>query len=56
LVEGAFVGFAREEGEVFGAGGVLEFFDVGVVDAETFGDEVSVWFICKVRERGYEPN
>jgi hypothetical protein len=31
LVRGAFVGFAREEGEVFASRGVLEFFDVGIV-------------------------
>jgi hypothetical protein len=42
LVVGAFVGFAREVGEVFGARGVLEFFDVGVVDAETWGWSQSV--------------
>ena len=29
------MGFARQEGEVFGAGSVLEFLDVGVVDAKT---------------------
>lgn len=29
------MGLARQEGEVLGAGSVLEFFDVGIVNSET---------------------
>jgi hypothetical protein len=35
LVGGPFMGFSGQEGEVLGAGSILEFLDVGVVDAQT---------------------